>query len=129
MTGGKLWSKWFSKKTIFSKYGTWQNYFQFITTKAIMMKGHFQVIFMIISTLGSNLRMSNQVSKKKLEYLVLSTYLRIVSCSSHIRSILIGDEYRNCSRTLDVYLFFAILLGQIKSKIYYRLLNHKLASP
>ena len=82
-----------------------------------MMKGHFQVIFMIISTLGSNLRMSNQVSKKKLEYLVLFTYLRIVSCSSHIRSILIGDEYRNYCRTLDVYLLFTAWIWQILLKL------------
>ena len=30
--------------------------------------------------------------------------------SSHIRSFLIGVQYRNCCRTLDVYLRFAILL-------------------
>ena len=30
----------------------------------------------------------------------------------HIRSVLIGVEYQNCHRTLDVYLLFAILLGQ-----------------
>ena len=28
--------------------------------------------------------------------------------SSHIRSVLIGGKYRNCCRTLDVYLLFAI---------------------
>ena len=38
-----------------------------------------------------------------------------MSSSSHIQSVLIGVEYRNCRRTLDVYLLFAILLGQIKS--------------
>ena len=37
--------------------------------------------------------------------------------SSHIRSVLIGVEYRNCCQTLDAYLLFAILLGQIKSKL------------
>ena len=31
-----------------------------------------------------------------------------MSGSSHIRSVLIGDEYRNCRRTLDVYLLFVI---------------------
>ena len=30
-----------------------------------------------------------------------------MSGSSHIRSVLIGVEYRNCRRTLDVYLLFA----------------------
>ena len=52
-----------------------------------------------------------------------------MSGSSHIRSVLISVEYRNCRRTLDVYLLFAILLGQIKSKLNYRLVTYKLASP
>ena len=37
--------------------------------------------------------------------------------SSHIRSVLIGVEYRNCCQTLDVYLRFAIWIGQIQSKL------------
>ena len=41
----------------------------------------------------------------------MQTFL-FMSGSSHIQSILIGVEYRNSHRTLDVYLFFAILLGQ-----------------
>ena len=49
--------------------------------------------------------------------------------SSHIRSVLIGVEYRNCGQTLDVFLLFATLLGQIKSTLNYRLVNYKLASP
>ena len=36
--------------------------------------------------------------------------------SSHIRSVLIGVEYRNCCRTLDFYLHLAILIGQSQSK-------------
>ena len=47
-----------------------------------------------------------------------------MSASSHIRSVLIGVEYQNCHRTLDVYLLFAILLGQIKSKVNYRLVTY-----
>ena len=43
----------------------------------------------------------------------------LMSSSSHIQSVLIGVKYRNCR--LDVYLLFAILLGQIKSKENYRL--------
>ena len=36
----------------------------------------------------------------------------------------------DCRQTLDVYLFiFAILLGQIKSKVNNRLVTYKLASP
>jgi hypothetical protein len=41
---------------------------------------------------------------------------RLMSGSSHIRSVLIGVEYRNCCQTLDVYLLFAIWMGQIQSK-------------
>ena len=37
--------------------------------------------------------------------------------SSHIQSVLIGVEYRNSRRTLDVYLRFAIWIGQIQSKL------------
>ena len=39
--------------------------------------------------------------------------------SSHIRSVLICVKYQNRHRNLDVYLLFAILLGQIKSKLNY----------
>ena len=42
-----------------------------------------------------------------------------MSGSSYIRSALIVVEYRNCRRTLNVYLLFAILLGQIKLKLNY----------
>ena len=34
-------------------------------------------------------------------------FLKCMSGSSHIRSVLIGIEYRNCHQTLDVYLLFA----------------------
>ena len=39
--------------------------------------------------------------------------------SSRIRSILIGIKYQNGCKTLDVYLFFAIWMGQIQSKLIY----------
>jgi hypothetical protein len=52
-----------------------------------------------------------------------------MSGSTHNRSVLIGVEYRNWSRTLDVYLLFAILLGQIISKVNYRLATYKLPHP
>ena len=35
----------------------------------------------------------------------------------HIRNVLIGVEYPNCHRTLDVYLLFAISMGQIQLKL------------
>ena len=34
--------------------------------------------------------------------------------SSHIQSVLIGVEYRNCCRTLDVNLLVAISIGKIQ---------------
>ena len=52
-----------------------------------------------------------------------------MSGSSHIISVLIGVEYRKWRQTLDVYLPFAILLEHIKSKLNYRLVTYKLASP
>ena len=51
------------------------------------------------------------------------------SGSSRTLSALIGVKYRNYGQTLDAYLLFAILLGQIKSKLNYRLVTYKLASP
>ena len=51
-------------------------------------------------------------------------FLQIRSGSSHIQSV----EYRNFRRTLDVFLLLTILLGQIKSKLSYRLVTYKLAS-
>ena len=50
-----------------------------------------------------------------------------MSGSSHIQSVLIGVQYQNCRPTLDVYLLFANLLGQIKSKLNYRVVTYKLA--
>ena len=38
-----------------------------------------------------------------------------MSGSSHIQSVLIGVEYRNCHGTLNVYLLFTILITYIKS--------------
>ena len=40
-----------------------------------------------------------------------------MSGSSHIRSVLIGVEYRNYYQTLDVYLLFAIWMGQMPNPI------------
>ena len=48
-------------------------------------------------------------------YLYFFLGVLLLSGSSHIQSVLIGVEYKNCCQTLDVYLSFAILLGQIKS--------------
>ena len=45
--------------------------------------------------------------------------------SSHIR-VLIGVEYRNWRQTLDVYLRFAIWIGQIQSKLLKGLVNNGL---
>ena len=44
----------------------------------------------------------------QLKYEHLAQICSIVRGSSHIRSVLIGVEYQNCCRTLDVYLLVAI---------------------
>jgi hypothetical protein len=54
--------------------------------------------------------------------------LNLMRGSSHIRSVLIGVEYRNCHQTLDVYLLFAIWMGQIQSKLIYIFATYELAS-
>ena len=51
-----------------------------------------------------------------------------MSGSSHIRSVLIDIEYRNCRQTLDVYLHFSIWMGQIQSKIIYMFVTYGMAS-
>ena len=48
--------------------------------------------------------------------------------SCHMQGELNVVEYRNWHQTLDAYLLFAILLGQIKSKLNYRLVTCKMAS-
>ena len=46
--------------------------------------------------------------------LVMESKKSSLMCGScHIRSVLIGVKYQNWCQTLDVYLLFAILLGQI----------------
>ena len=37
--------------------------------------------------------------------------------SSHIQSVLIGVEYRNSRRTLDVFLRFAIGIGKFQTEL------------
>ena len=48
--------------------------------------------------------------------------------SSHIQNDLIGVEYRNWRRTLDVYLLFAIWMEPIQSKLIYIFVTYGLAS-
>jgi hypothetical protein len=50
-------------------------------------------------------------------YLSFTEKNRFMSGSSHIWNVLIGVKYQNCCRTLDVYLLFAIWMGQIQLKI------------
>ena len=54
--------------------------------------------------------------------------LRLMCGSSRIRNVLIGVKYRNCRWTLDVYLLFAIWMGQIQSKLIYIFVSYWLAS-
>ena len=53
----------------------------------------------------------------EIEDLAILKLTVFLSGSSHIQSLLIGVEYRNCRQTLDVYLLFAIRMGQIQSKL------------
>jgi hypothetical protein len=52
-----------------------------------------------------------------------------MSGSSHIQSVLIGVEYRNCRQTLDVYLLVASSIGQVQSKPIYKLVTDGPSSP
>ena len=56
-------------------------------------------------------------------------FIRLMRGPSHIRSVVIGIEYQNCGQNVGVYLLFPIPLGQIKSKLNYRLVTYKLANP
>ena len=61
--------------------------------------------------------------------LVMESKKSSLMCGScHIRNVLIGVEYRNCRRTLDVYFLFAIWMGQIQSKLIYIFVTYGLAS-
>ena len=51
-----------------------------------------------------------------------------MSGSSDIRSVLIGVEYQNFRQILDVYLLFAIWMGQIQLKLIYIFVTYRLAS-
>jgi hypothetical protein len=51
-----------------------------------------------------------------------------MSGSSHIQSVLIAVEYRNCCQTLDVELLYAIWMGQIQSKRIYIFVTYGPAS-
>ena len=48
---------------------------------------------------------------------------------SHIQHVLIGVEYWNCCRTLDVYLLAAFSTGEIESKPVYKLVTYIPSSP
>ena len=52
----------------------------------------------------------------------------VMSSSFHIRSVLIGGEYRNYRQILDIYLLFAIWMGQIQLKLIYIFVTYGLAS-
>ena len=56
----------------------------------------------------------------------LTVRLVLMFGSSHIRSVLIVVEYRNCRQILDVYLHFAIWIEQIQSKLFNGLVTNGL---
>ena len=64
------------------------------------------------------------------ELTLIAKYVQTVmpGDSSYIRGVLIGVEDRNCRQTLDIYLPFAIWMGQIQSKLIYVFLTYQLAS-
>ena len=70
---------------------------------------------------------ANDVSIQCLSGIPIKSFLRLMSGSFHIQSVLIGVKYRNCCRTLDFYLLFAIWMGQIQSKLIYTLVTDGLA--
>ena len=51
-----------------------------------------------------------------------------MSGSSHIRSVLIGVEYRNYRQTLNVYLLLAIWMEKIQLKLIYIFVTYVLAN-
>ena len=51
-----------------------------------------------------------------------------MSGSSHIQSVLIGVEYKNCHQTFVVYLLFAIWMEQIQSKLINMFVTYELDS-
>ena len=51
-----------------------------------------------------------------------------MSGSSHIQSVLIGVEYQNYRRTLDIYLLFDIWMWQIQLKLIYIFVTYGLLS-
>ena len=52
----------------------------------------------------------------------------IMCGSCHIRNVLIGVEYRNYCRTLDVYLLYATWMRLIQSKLIYIFVTYGLAT-
>ena len=55
-------------------------------------------------------------------------FLKCMSGSSHILSVLIRVKYRNYGQTLDVYLLFAIWMGQVQLKLIYIFVTYGLAT-
>ena len=48
---------------------------------------------------------------------VFKCLIKLMCGSCHTQSVLISVEYRNCLQTLDIYLLFAIWMGQMQSKL------------
>ena len=79
-----------------------------------------------------SLNEASEISKNLAEKVLIESLQNVInfmSGSSHIRSVLISIEYRNCYQTLEVYLLFAILHGQMKSKEKDRHVTYKPAYP
>ena len=63
---------------------------------------------------------------------IFSTIVLVITLVSYFFSdlcpVLIGVEYQNCCRTFNVYLLFAIWMGQTQSKLIYMVVIYGLAS-
>ena len=82
--------------------------------------------------MGKNEKSSTETTDKTITFEPYSgdnhSPVSFMSGSSHIQSVLIGVEYQNCCRTLDLYLLIAIWMGQIQSKLTYIYAAYRLTS-
>ena len=114
------------RETLFWKFASRSNNNKGVTTKIvnIIWKWDFWEQTPIITSICA-LTILDLTFSCVLFCLVTFVFLCV---DHHIQSVLIGVEYRNFCRTLDVYLHFAIWMGQIQSKLIYVFVTYGLAS-
>ena len=79
----------------------------------------------ILSILHRNVKL--RLLKLLSNYSAKSIVIALMYGSCHIQNVLISVEYWNCPQTLNVYLHFAIWMGQIQSKLIYIFVTYELA--